>query len=77
MNQQLIADIAQRLRKAETARGSIAPAAVHVGGLAQRGARYRVESAVERAGLAHRHDKQAGAFGLLNLKRLELCRALP
>lgn len=51
-------------------------AAVHGGGLAQREARHRAEAALERAGLAHLHDALAGALGLLDLKRLELCRAL-
>lgn len=50
--------------------------AVHGGGLAQREARHCAEAALERAGLAHRHRQPAGTLGLLDLKRLELCRAL-
>lgn len=51
-------------------------AAVHGGGLSQRKARERVEQVLEQAGLAHRHGLLAGSLGLLDLKRLELCRAL-
>lgn len=51
-------------------------AAVHGGGLSIRAGRREAEEALELSGLAHQAAKQAGALSLLDLKRLELAKAI-
>jgi branched-chain amino acid transport system ATP-binding protein len=51
-------------------------AAVHGGGSGVREARDRVETVLELTGLSGHHAQPAGRLTLLDLKRLELCRAL-
>lgn len=51
-------------------------AAVHGGGLGSREARKAAEDALTLTGLAPMHAQPAGQLTLLDLKRLELCRAL-
>ncbi len=51
-------------------------AAVHGGGLSSRAARKEAEQALDLTGLARRYAEPAGQLTLLDLKRLELCRAL-
>ncbi|VTZ51158.1 ABC transporter ATP-binding protein [Methylocella tundrae] len=51
-------------------------AAVHGGGLPLRDAHNEVEGALDLTGLSHAHAIPSGQLTLLDLKRLELCRAL-
>lgn len=55
---------------------NVLAAAVHGGGLRIRAARERAETMLSLTGLAADHDRLAGQLTLLDLKRLELCRAL-
>jgi branched-chain amino acid transport system ATP-binding protein len=51
-------------------------AAVHGARLRSRSARERARAVLARTGLAHRADRAAGELSLLDLKRLELAKAL-
>jgi branched-chain amino acid transport system ATP-binding protein len=51
-------------------------AAVHGGGVGLRQGGHRAESVLALAGLAGHHARPAGELTLLDLKRLELCKAL-
>jgi branched-chain amino acid transport system ATP-binding protein len=55
---------------------NVLAAAVHGGGLGIRAARGRAEAMLDLTGLAADHGRAAGQLTLLDLKRLELCRAL-
>ena len=55
---------------------NVLAAAVHGGGLGIRAARAQAEAMLELTGLAMDHGRAAGQLTLLDLKRLELCRAL-
>ncbi|HKU99360.1 MAG TPA: ABC transporter ATP-binding protein [Vineibacter sp.] len=55
---------------------NVLTAAVHGGGKSIPQARERAEAMLELTGLADDHGRPAGELTLLDLKRLELCRAL-
>ncbi|MGH6990710.1 MAG: ABC transporter ATP-binding protein [Stellaceae bacterium] len=55
---------------------NVLAAAVHGGGLAVRQARDRAESVLDKTGLIHRADLPAEQLSLLDLKRLELAKAM-
>ena len=55
---------------------NVLAAAVHGAGLGIRAARAQAEAMLELTGLAADHGRPAGQLTLLDLKRLELCRAL-
>jgi len=50
--------------------------AVHGGGMSVRQAKHSVQDALDLTGLAHLSTRSAGALSLLDLKRLELARAV-
>jgi branched-chain amino acid transport system ATP-binding protein len=55
---------------------NVLAAALHGGGLAMREAGERASEVLELVELAHRADTRAGELSLLDLKRLELAKAL-
>lgn len=55
---------------------NVLAAALHGGGLAMGDASFHAEEVLEQVNLAHRSETQAGELSLLDLKRLELAKAL-
>lgn len=59
-----------------TAFENVLAAAVHGGGMSVREAKDEAEAVLRRTGLLHRARTEAGSLSLLDLKRLELAKAL-